>query len=743
MEILLYLLKSTSILGLFFIVYYFALRKDTNFESNRYFLLLGLVCAFSFPFLEFTQITYIETEPISNSVFLPGNEISSSPVQNFPLAETESFNWLKLLLNLYIFGVIFMSIRFLFQLLSLFNILRLPKKRDAEGFYHIELTKKTSPFSFFHFIGYHLPSYQKNELELIIEHEKIHGKQYHSIDVMLHQLMLVFLWFNPFAWWYNKQMLENLEFIADRNVTTKNNVDQKEYALTLLKTSNHHHSPSLGNSFYQSLIKKRIVMLHKNASSKYAWAKSILILPLLSLFLWSFNVKEEIKFIPLAENQSTEIHENENLPHKDLITEGIKSVKNASANHLQEVDKTQQQQKTALTTKKTYVITKYTSDKEIRKIKNGLEKELENTKLKFSNIERNTKSEIISLTISSKFKDNESYIKNMIIEGVNSFPIKIVVVNNHIKIWNKNDEATIISNNGITAEKKITSNKLGEKPLIIINGKEANKFQKKSHTFKEGSSLNVERLEPEEAQKIYGEKAKDGAIIIKEIPAIQTSNEGVKKALRTTKQSPLIIINGKESNRKELSLLQPENIENVNLIKEQNAISEYGDKAKYGIIDITLKEDKEIPSKEENNKEIEVEIIESASEYIYCLNGKQIEASEAANIPAEKIKTITVYTSQEAKEKLNINSNGKKLMNFNIYKEGEINTTSPKELLEHQISLQNKNTLIILNGKEITRRQLSELNPDQIKSIFTLKGKKAIEKFGKKAKDGVIVITTK
>ena len=628
MEILLYLLKSTSILGLFFIVYYFALRKDTNFESNRYFLLLGLVCAFSFPFLEFTQITYIETEPISNSVFSPGNEISSSPVQNFPLVETESFNWLKLLLNLYIVGVIFMGIRFLFQLLSLFNILRLPKKRDAEGFYHIELTKKTSPFSFFHFIGYHLPSYQKNELELIIEHEKIHGKQYHSIDVMLHQLMLVFLWFNPFAWWYNKQMLENLEFIADRNVTTKNNVDQKEYALTLLKTSNHHHSPSLGNSFYQSLIKKRIVMLHKNASSKYAWAKSILILPLLSLFLWSFNVKEEIKFIPLAENQSTEIHENENLPHKELITEGIKSVKNASANHLQEVDKTQQQQKTASTTKKTYVITKYTSDKEIRKIKNGLEKELENTKLKFSNVERNAKSEIISLTISSKFKDNESYIKNMIMEGINSFPIELISKNNQIEIRHIDNKITIISNRGISAHR-----------------------------------INKNELED--------------TVIIKEIPlespveiiAIQTPNmnENIKNALRTSEQSPLIIINGKESNSKELSLLQPENIENVNIIKKQNAISEYGDKAKYGIIDITLKDDKEIHSKEENKKEIEVEIIESANEYIYCLNGKQIEASEVANIPAEKIKTITVYTSQEAKEKLNINSNGKKLMNFQLF----------------------------------------------------------------------------
>ena len=705
MDILLYLLKSTSILGLFLIVYYFVLRKDTNFESNRYFLLLGLVCAFSFPFLEFTQITYIETEPISSSVFSSGNEISSSPVQNFPLVETESFNWLKLLLNLYIVGVIFMGIRFLFQLLSLFNILRLPKKRDAEGFYHIELTKKTSPFSFFHFIGYHLPSYQKDELKLIIEHEKVHGKQYHSIDVMLHQLMLVFLWFNPFAWWYNKQMLENLEFIADRNVTTKNNVDQKEYALTLLKTSNHHHSPSLGNSFYQSLIKKRIVMLHKNASSKYAWAKSILILPLLSLFLWSFNVKEEIKFIPLAENQSTEIHENENLPHKELITEGIKSVKTASVNHLKKVDKTQQQQKTTSTTKKTYVITKHTSDKEIRKIKNGLEKELENTKLKFSNIERNNKSEIISLTISSKFKDNESYIKNMIIEGINSFPIELISKSNQVEIRHTDNKISVISNRGISAHR-----------------------------------INKNELED--------------TVIIKEIPlespveiiAIQTPNmnENIKSALRTSKQSPLIIINGKESNRKELSLLQPENIENVNIIKKQNAISEYGDKAKYGIIDITLKDDKEIPSKEENKKEIEVEIIESANEYIYCLNGKQIEASEVANIPAEKIKTITVYTSQEAKEKLNINSNGKKLMNFQLIEDGEeINTTSSRELIKHQTSLQNKNSLIILNGKEITRKDLEELDPKQIKSISSIKGKKASEKYGKKARDGAIVITTK
>jgi len=740
MEILLYLLKSTSILGLFLIVYYFVLRKDTYFESNRYFLLLGMICAFSFPFIEFTQITYIETEPISNSVFSPGNEISSSPVQNFPLVETESFNWLKLLLNIYFVGVIFMGIRFLFQLLSLFNILRLPKKRDAEGFYHIELTKKTSPFSFFHFIGYHLPSYQKNELKLIIEHEKVHGKQYHSIDVMLHQLMLVFLWFNPFAWWYNKQMLENLEFIADRNVTTKNNVNQKEYALTLLKTSNHHHSPSLGNSFYQSLIKKRIVMLHKNASSKYAWAKSILILPLLSLFLWSFNVKEEIKFIPLAENQSTEIHENENLPHKELITEGLKSVKNVSANHLQEVDEVQQQQKTASTIKKTYVITKHTSDSELKSIEQSLKNDSKYGKIKFR-VKRKKDGEIILLDILTKFKENRNYIKNLSLEKIVS--IKILALQDQFLIKFQDDTSVYISAKGVTGEHvENPKQKLGKNPLTIINGKEINKIKDKSYIINNNSTITSEILEPEEAQKIYGDKAKDGAIIIEEIPAIQTPNmnENIKNALRTSEQSPLIIINGKESNTKELSLLQPENIENINIIKKQNAISEYGNKAKYGIIDITLKD--------EIKEQIEVAIKalpkkEKQKEYIYSINGVKADQKNVKLISPETLKELTIYTEKEAALKFNINTNGKKLIDFQIHKDGDGNSISPEEFLASNPDLHNGSMLIILDGTEITRKQLSELNPDQIKSILTLKGKKAIEKFGKKAKDGAIVITTK
>ena len=54
--------------------------------------------------------------------------------------------------------------------------------------------------------------------------------------------------------------------------------------------------PVLANNFYQSLIKKRIIMLHKNQSTTKSQWKLLLILPLLGFFLWSFNVEEIIKY---------------------------------------------------------------------------------------------------------------------------------------------------------------------------------------------------------------------------------------------------------------------------------------------------------------------------------------------------------------------------------------------------------------------------------------------------------------
>ena len=56
---------------------------------------------------------------------------------------------------------------------------------------------------------------------------------------------------------------------------------------------------------------------------------------------------------------------------------------------------------------------------------------------------------------------------------------------------------------------------------------------------------------------------------------------------------------------------------------------------------------------------------------------------------------------------------------------------------------ENENPLIILNGKEISKKEMEALDPDSIKMIDVLKGDKATETHGDKGKDGVIIITTK
>ena len=54
-----------------------------------------------------------------------------------------------------------------------------------------------------------------------------------------------------------------------------------------------------------------------------------------------------------------------------------------------------------------------------------------------------------------------------------------------------------------------------------------------------------------------------------------------------------------------------------------------------------------------------------------------------------------------------------------------------------------KELLILVDGKEITKKEMEELNPDKIAEMNVFKGKKAIEKYGKKGGNGVIIITTK
>jgi hypothetical protein len=278
-----YIAKSSGLIGMFYIAYYLLLRKETFFTANRWFLLAGLLTSVILPWVVFTTIVWVEPAPTHF-------DWSKIPMSTHVQKESFEINWYLVLAVAYIIGIALFLTQFAFDFYSLNRVLKGKTIYQQADHKFIDLKENIAPFSYFNTIVYNSSMYSKAELESILEHEKVHSDQYHTIDVLITRLFCTLFWFNPFIWLYKKAILQNLEFIADSEAT-KNISDKKAYQLTLLKITTHENCVVLTNHFYQSLIKKRIVMLNKNQSKKWNSWKYALVLPVLVAFVFLFQMK--------------------------------------------------------------------------------------------------------------------------------------------------------------------------------------------------------------------------------------------------------------------------------------------------------------------------------------------------------------------------------------------------------------------------------------------------------------------
>jgi beta-lactamase regulating signal transducer with metallopeptidase domain len=89
----------------------------------------------------------------------------------------------------------------------------------------------------------------------------VHVEEKHSVDKLFMQLVLIFCWCNPFFWLIRKELHAIHEFIADQK-----SVDQQDtaaFASMILQAAYPKHYPALVNPFFQTSIKRRIIMLTK------------------------------------------------------------------------------------------------------------------------------------------------------------------------------------------------------------------------------------------------------------------------------------------------------------------------------------------------------------------------------------------------------------------------------------------------------------------------------------------------
>jgi len=294
-SVLIFLLKSGAVLGLFYCCYVLFLKNETYFTANRHFLLSGILASLSIPFISIKNIIWTETIStplITNTTLLT---TSLPKVQNaLPTIVETPFNWNLLILGVYSTGVLLFLIRFSIQYWSVRKIITSKERKKTDSFSIVETDSYIAPFSFFKTIVFNKGMYTNEELEVILTHEKAHCNQYHTIDIIFSHILIALQWFNPFAWLYQKVMQQNLEFLADA-ATINQNVSVSNYQNVLLKAITIQVQPNtITNNFYQSLIKKRIIMLHKKTNSKKLW-KLLLIVPLITGFIYSCSTETIVK----------------------------------------------------------------------------------------------------------------------------------------------------------------------------------------------------------------------------------------------------------------------------------------------------------------------------------------------------------------------------------------------------------------------------------------------------------------
>ncbi|SNQ42564.1 M56 family metallopeptidase [Cellulophaga lytica] len=336
MEYLIFIAKSSLVITLFFICFQVFLRNETFFKAKRWFLLAGIFVAMAFPFLIITKVVFVNT-PVVDFNQLTNTVVNQSSVENI--------NWWLVILTVYAMGCIFFLGRFLVQLASLFSLINQGTSTRVGKYKMIEVTVDTSAFSFFNYIVYNPSLHTANELKTIIKHEELHAKQKHSLDMLLTHLLCVLQWANPFAWWYKKMVSVNLEYLVDDAIVSHQN--KKEYQYLLLQQSVHSMaSLSVTNTFFNSLVKKRIVMLNKSKSRKESILKMGLVIPMLFCAVVAFNTKtiaqsKSVSNDLVSETPKITVVENsKTISVKDSVkTLENKAKKQAKAAHAQSKEK--------------------------------------------------------------------------------------------------------------------------------------------------------------------------------------------------------------------------------------------------------------------------------------------------------------------------------------------------------------------------------------------------------------------
>ncbi|MEY3208614.1 MAG: hypothetical protein RL064_645 [Bacteroidota bacterium] len=282
--ILVYVLKTILVSGIFFGYYWVALRNKKFHYYNRFFLLLSLTLSLIIPLLNFSWFT-VESPVL----------YSSTQVFNFMIESGKSragiqldwMDWSLIAIGLVGAGLL------LLLCINIIKIFQLKQKAEVthmDGFDFMSIEEEEAPFSFLDNLFWKKSiSLNDTNGQKIFKHEITHIQQKHTWDRLCCQLISSVLWMNPFNWLIQKELQTIHEFIADEEAV--GNSDVASFAQMLLQTHYGNHFLNPSHSFFYSSIKRRLIMLTTSKKTKYSYLRRVMILPILVIAIGLVSIK--------------------------------------------------------------------------------------------------------------------------------------------------------------------------------------------------------------------------------------------------------------------------------------------------------------------------------------------------------------------------------------------------------------------------------------------------------------------
>ena len=480
-----YLLKVILCSGLLFFYYHLGLRNKLFHQWNRFYLLACIIVSLIVPCLEFNIGLGNKKELASirllDVVYSADDYVAEINTKH---AIVSNEQWATLA---YSFVSIVVFVLFILALIRIGSIVRSHSVVLIEDIKFVNTSEKDAPFSFLNFV------FWNNQIDLnsssgehIFKHELVHVREKHSWDKIFLQLVLTVCWCNPFFWLIRRELKMIHEFIADQKSVGQS--DASAFAAMILRSTYPAHYNFLTNQFFQSSIKRRLLMLTKNHDPKFSYFSRVLALPLFAFVLLAFTLKEknngQVKDLAADKETAAEIHTNKSLILKDttkplritLNTETLEDT--VGGNFLVIVDG----------------------------VEKGRAKDLKVEKLvPADQIERMDVYKGNAAIQKFGVKGKEGVI---IITTKNSQNLKTITN----KIQNQNNQAT--TNESVQAVAPKTKVHNADNALLIVNGVEMGTVKDIGKHINVNHIKDINVLKGSSALQIYGDKAKHGVILV-------------------------------------------------------------------------------------------------------------------------------------------------------------------------------------------------------------------------------------